>query len=47
MSLDLFCIVALLIFLFGFAFGINEPADYPRKIPEPWYVDSIIDVEEE
>ena len=47
MSLDLFCIVALLIFLFGFAFGINESADYPRKITEPWYVNTTIDLEEE
>ena len=47
MSIDTFCLIAFLIFILGFAFGINDTADYPRKVPEPWYVNSKIQLEEE
>lgn len=47
MSIDLFCIIALLIFFFGLAFGINDTTNYPRQVPEPWHVHSKIQLEEE
>lgn len=50
MSLDVFCLVILLFFLFGLAVGASEEEyDYPRKVPEPWfYTRSVtVDWEEE
>ncbi len=38
MSLDVFCLVILLFFLFGLAVSASEEdySYYPRKLPEPW-----------
>tara|TARA_B100001939_G_C16890395_1_gene595096 strand:- start:681 stop:821 length:141 start_codon:yes stop_codon:yes gene_type:complete len=42
MSLDIFCLVILLFFLFGLAVNASEEEYYyyPRKIPEPWKINS-------
>tara|TARA_B100001113_G_scaffold351785_2_gene351621 strand:- start:2773 stop:2931 length:159 start_codon:yes stop_codon:yes gene_type:complete len=38
MSLDVFCLVILLFFLFGLAVSASEDDYYyyPRKLPDPW-----------
>ena len=45
-SLDVFCLVILLFFLFGLAVGASEEEyDYPRKVPEPWFYTRTVTVD--
>ena len=45
MSLDLFCILFLILFFFGLAFSVEPYENYPRKVPEPWFVTRTVTVD--
>ena len=44
-STELICIFFLIIIFFGLAFSIDPYEDYPRKVPEPWYITRTVTID--